>query len=206
MTESETSVKTYSLADIATHNSNQSSWIVIHNNIYDVTKFLNEVSFTSHNLFHFVFSFLNTRVLSCRLLCCPIENDATNYISIQLIHTCSLRADMWDYVVPVEEKRNKRRKSKSKHQKKSVLRVIVIISLQSMCVQMRDECERLSKLFARASARAMKRNESVHRHCTQVTFDQKTVIVCCLYVLDPTNHPIQFNKPFYIIFFDSVSS
>ncbi|XP_055311470.1 cytochrome b5 [Sitodiplosis mosellana] len=42
MTESETSVKTYSLAEIAKHNSNQSSWIVIHNNIYDVTKFLNE--------------------------------------------------------------------------------------------------------------------------------------------------------------------
>lgn len=45
MTESETSVKTYSLAEIAKHNSNQSTWIVIHNNIYDVTKFLNEVSF-----------------------------------------------------------------------------------------------------------------------------------------------------------------
>lgn len=42
MTESETSVKTYSLAEIAQHNSNQSTWIVIHNNIYDVTKFLNE--------------------------------------------------------------------------------------------------------------------------------------------------------------------
>lgn len=45
MSESETVLKTYSLAEIATHNSNQSSWIVIHNNIYDVTKFLNEVSF-----------------------------------------------------------------------------------------------------------------------------------------------------------------
>lgn len=44
MTESsETSVKTYSLADIAKHNSNTSSWIIIHNNIYDVTAFLNEV-------------------------------------------------------------------------------------------------------------------------------------------------------------------
>jgi len=42
MTESETSVKTYSLAEIAAHNSNQSTWVVIHNNIYDVTKFLNE--------------------------------------------------------------------------------------------------------------------------------------------------------------------
>lgn len=50
MTESETSVKTYSLAEIAAHNSNQSTWVVIHNNIYDVTKFLNEVSFASHLL------------------------------------------------------------------------------------------------------------------------------------------------------------
>lgn len=41
MTES--SVKTFSLAEIAEHNSNSSSWVVIHNNIYDVTAFLNEV-------------------------------------------------------------------------------------------------------------------------------------------------------------------
>lgn len=39
----ETSVKKYSLADIASHNTNQKAWIVIHNNIYDVTEFLNEV-------------------------------------------------------------------------------------------------------------------------------------------------------------------
>lgn len=36
-------VKTYSLAEIKAHNTNKSSWIVIHNNIYDVTEFLNEV-------------------------------------------------------------------------------------------------------------------------------------------------------------------
>lgn len=41
---SETSAKTYSLAEIAKHNSNQSAWIIIHNNIYDLTGFLNEVS------------------------------------------------------------------------------------------------------------------------------------------------------------------
>ncbi|KAJ8921651.1 hypothetical protein NQ315_010560 [Exocentrus adspersus] len=34
--------KQYSLADVKTHNDNRSSWIVIHNNIYDVTEFLNE--------------------------------------------------------------------------------------------------------------------------------------------------------------------
>lgn len=39
----DTSVKTYSSAEIAKHNSNQSTWIVIHNNIFDVTAFLNEV-------------------------------------------------------------------------------------------------------------------------------------------------------------------
>ncbi|KAJ8934391.1 hypothetical protein NQ314_013432, partial [Rhamnusium bicolor] len=32
----------YSLADIKKHNDNRSTWIVIHNNIYDVTEFLNE--------------------------------------------------------------------------------------------------------------------------------------------------------------------
>lgn len=35
-------VKTYSLAEIKAHNTNKSTWIVIHNNIYDVTEFLNE--------------------------------------------------------------------------------------------------------------------------------------------------------------------
>lgn len=41
-------VKTYSLAEIKAHNTNKSTWIVIHNNIYDVTEFLNEVgTFTS---------------------------------------------------------------------------------------------------------------------------------------------------------------
>lgn len=41
---SEAGTKTYSLAQVAEHNSNKSSWIVIHNNVYDVTAFLNEVS------------------------------------------------------------------------------------------------------------------------------------------------------------------
>lgn len=40
----ETEVKTYSLAEIAKHNSNQSTWIIIHNNVYDLSVFLNEVS------------------------------------------------------------------------------------------------------------------------------------------------------------------
>jgi len=40
MTESKDN--SYSLAEVAKHNSNQSTWIVIHNNVYDVTTFLNE--------------------------------------------------------------------------------------------------------------------------------------------------------------------
>lgn len=40
---SEPEAKTYSLAEVAKHNSNQSTWIIIHNNIYDLTAFLNEV-------------------------------------------------------------------------------------------------------------------------------------------------------------------
>lgn len=35
-------VKLYSLADVKSHNTNKSTWLVIHNNIYDVTAFLNE--------------------------------------------------------------------------------------------------------------------------------------------------------------------
>lgn len=35
--------KQYKREDVKKHNDNQSSWIVIHNNIYDVTAFLNEV-------------------------------------------------------------------------------------------------------------------------------------------------------------------
>lgn len=34
--------KTYSLAEISAHNTNKSTWLVIHNGIYDVTEFLNE--------------------------------------------------------------------------------------------------------------------------------------------------------------------
>lgn len=42
--------KQYSLAEVAQHNSNKSVWFVIHNNIYDVTEFLNEVSKITFNL------------------------------------------------------------------------------------------------------------------------------------------------------------
>lgn len=34
--------KTYTLAEVKGHNDSKSSWIVIHNNVYDVTQFLNE--------------------------------------------------------------------------------------------------------------------------------------------------------------------
>lgn len=38
-----TEYKQYTLAEVAAHNSNKTTWFVIHNNIYDVTEFLNEV-------------------------------------------------------------------------------------------------------------------------------------------------------------------
>lgn len=34
--------KQYTLAEVKKHNNNQSTWIVIHNTVYDVTAFLNE--------------------------------------------------------------------------------------------------------------------------------------------------------------------
>lgn len=36
--------KRYSLTEVATHNQKRSSWLIIHDNVYDVTKFLEEVS------------------------------------------------------------------------------------------------------------------------------------------------------------------
>jgi len=35
-------LKQYSLAEVKKHNDNHSCWLVIHNEVYDVTKFLNE--------------------------------------------------------------------------------------------------------------------------------------------------------------------
>jgi cytochrome b involved in lipid metabolism len=35
--------KTYSLAEVAEHNSNQSLWVVIDDKVYDITKFMDEV-------------------------------------------------------------------------------------------------------------------------------------------------------------------
>lgn len=37
-------VKYFTRAQIAEHNSKEKNWFVIHNNVYDVTAFLNEVS------------------------------------------------------------------------------------------------------------------------------------------------------------------
>lgn len=42
-------VKQLSLKEISVHNSNKSTWIVIHNNVYDVSEFLNEV-ITNNNV------------------------------------------------------------------------------------------------------------------------------------------------------------
>lgn len=35
--------KTFTRAEVAKHNTNKDTWLLIHNNIYDVTAFLNEV-------------------------------------------------------------------------------------------------------------------------------------------------------------------
>lgn len=41
---SNTTTKVYTLAEIAEHKTTDSCWIVIHDKVYDVTKFLDEVS------------------------------------------------------------------------------------------------------------------------------------------------------------------
>lgn len=35
--------KTFTRAEVAKHNTNKDTWLLIHNNVYDVTAFLNEV-------------------------------------------------------------------------------------------------------------------------------------------------------------------
>lgn len=42
--------KYYTLAEVAKHKTNNDVWLVIHNNVYDVTKFLNEVNYHLHTL------------------------------------------------------------------------------------------------------------------------------------------------------------
>lgn len=39
---SETTTKTYTLEEVTQHRTTTSSWLVIHDNVYDVTKFLDE--------------------------------------------------------------------------------------------------------------------------------------------------------------------
>lgn len=36
--------KIFSREQVSEHNDNNNSWLIIHNNVYDVTAFLNEVS------------------------------------------------------------------------------------------------------------------------------------------------------------------
>lgn len=44
--------KLFTLAEVAKHNTNRSTWLCIHNSIYDVTEFLNEVSKSTKKSIH----------------------------------------------------------------------------------------------------------------------------------------------------------
>lgn len=41
---SDKTVKYYTLEEIRKHNHNKSTWLILHHKVYDVTKFLEEVS------------------------------------------------------------------------------------------------------------------------------------------------------------------
>lgn len=43
ITMSSEGTKTFTRAEVAKHNTNKDTWLLIHNNVYDVTAFLNEV-------------------------------------------------------------------------------------------------------------------------------------------------------------------
>lgn len=47
----ETEAKTYTLAEIEKHNEKNSAWLLIHNAVYDVTKFMEEVCSTRSDYF-----------------------------------------------------------------------------------------------------------------------------------------------------------
>lgn len=54
--------KEYSYDEVKNHNHNKSSWIAVHNKVYDVTAFLNEVCTDFR-----IFSFNQKTLLSSRL-------------------------------------------------------------------------------------------------------------------------------------------
>lgn len=60
-----TEVKTYSLQEVAEHNEKKSVWIVVHDNVYDVTPFLDEVSWALFRLSTIV-SYLFSSILAVK--------------------------------------------------------------------------------------------------------------------------------------------
>lgn len=42
--EADKNVKYYTLEEIQKHNDNKSTWVILHHKVYDLTKFLEEVS------------------------------------------------------------------------------------------------------------------------------------------------------------------
>ena len=50
-------VKLFTRSDVAKHNSKENNWFVIHNGVYDVTAFLNEVSTVVGRFFSLFFFF-----------------------------------------------------------------------------------------------------------------------------------------------------
>ena len=50
--------KTYRLEEVAKHNDGRSTWLVIHNKVYDVTAFLEEVLFKQEHSFTLIFNII----------------------------------------------------------------------------------------------------------------------------------------------------
>lgn len=47
--QSDKDVKYYTLEEIRKHNSSKSTWLILHHKVYDLTKFLEEVSWEGAN-------------------------------------------------------------------------------------------------------------------------------------------------------------
>lgn len=64
------SEKTFKLAEVAKNNDSKKTWIVIHNSVYDVTAFLNEVSFFNCFNIFFICKSLHSKAIRWLNLIC----------------------------------------------------------------------------------------------------------------------------------------
>lgn len=79
----EAPVKKYTRAEVSQHNNLKETWLIIHNNVYDVTNFLNEVIRCFFSFFYFIFylqSNLREKILFKKCYYYNVRIKITNFI------------------------------------------------------------------------------------------------------------------------------